>query len=408
MRAFKPYALPSTPRRYPCVAGGSVTHRGARGVPLPNETFQRTTNLSVACFASRLSSPLNSSPRHYSSIHSASVPAKRYPRTSLCMSIRHLLRSVPGIQKSWQAGRPAPRFRAFHISSKTDQRRYHRGAGYSSDYGDSPTVFYRSTQLAFLGTFLAIYLALQNEKQPSRLGPLLPRRQPPPESTVESILQHLMSLRRSIQKHLTFENLTYRPNQWPPDTLAKCIPYVGHIFAHGSATHLAMNSISFYVLTSFLFPTMGTLTTATTFLVGGVMAAQLDCATAKAYANPSSPWHNIVASLHVSLHDPNPNSTLRTGRLGASAGVCAMFTVMAIAHPLARGRFPLVPGSIPIWAIWIAEVAWEGYNFYNNVDDGIGHGGHLAGHVAGALLWLVALRWTPYGKWRRRVRWVEL
>jgi len=57
--------------------------------------------------------------------------------------------------------------------------------------------------------------------------------------------------------------------------------------------------------------------------------------------------------------------------------------------------------------LWSGEVAWEGYSFYNNVDDGIGHGGHLAGHLAGAILWLVAVRWTSYGKLCRQVRWPE-
>jgi hypothetical protein len=51
-----------------------------------------------------------------------------------------------------------------------------------------------------------------------------------------------------------------------------------------------------------------------------------------------------------------------------------------------------------MWVLWGGEVAWEGYSFYNDVDDGIGHGGHLAGHLAGAILWLVAVRWTSYGK----------
>ena len=49
---------------------------------------------------------------------------------------------------------------------------------------------------------------------------------------------------------------------------------------------LAMNSMSFGFLASFIFPALGIFATTTTFLVGGIVASQLDCAIAKAYASP--------------------------------------------------------------------------------------------------------------------------
>jgi hypothetical protein len=104
------------------------------------------------------------------------------------------------------------------------------------------------------------------------------------------------------------------------------------------------------------------------------MASQIDCATASAYANLRNPWHNIVALLHVSPRDPNPNRTLGASRLGASAGLCTLFTVTAISSPFSRMSFMFVPIGIPMWVLWGGEVAWEGYSFYNNVDDGIGRG----------------------------------
>ena len=122
---------------------------------------------------------------------------------------------------------------------------------------------------------------------------------------------------KANQKYLTYQNLSYRPREWPPGTLTQCIPYVGHIFAHESASHLAFNSLSFYFLTSFLFPSMGVLTAATTFIAGGAMASQVDCATANAYANARNPWHDIASHLHASPRDPNPNGTVGASRLGS-------------------------------------------------------------------------------------------
>jgi membrane associated rhomboid family serine protease len=399
MRAFKSCTLPSVTAPNTGLARGSGTHRRALRVPLPKDAFQHTIEPIVPRYASQQSGPLKPLPWHYRSVRFASRPTGRFKVVSHS--------SIYQILRSWPARGSIQFLRPFHHCSRKTQHEYYHRARYRSYRTDTLTVFYRSAQLAFLGAFLAIHLSLHNEKQPSRFTSVLQRRPSASTSTLESIQQHLTSVRESIQKHLIYENLTYRPSQWPPHNLAQCTPFVGHIFAHESTIHLAMNSISFYFLTSFLFPTMGIFTTATTFLVGGVMASQLDCAAAKAYANPWSPWHNVVGSLHASPRDPNPNATLKTGRLGASAGLCAIFTVLAISHPMARGGFPLIPGSIPICVLWLAEVAWEGYNFYNNVEDGIGHGGHLGGHVAGAFLWLVALRWTPYGRLRRRVRWAE-
>jgi membrane associated rhomboid family serine protease len=397
MLASKPYALPLAPGLSSYLARSTVTRKGAFRVPLPKQNFHRTTTLSVDCYTSQ-KCLLNTISRPYSSIHCASTPTTRD-------SVRPLLRPLTIIQRSGLAKRSTEGLRPFLLFNKQHQHRHYPGSRYKSYRTDSFTVSYRTAQLAFLGTFLAIYLALQDKKQPNRVGSLLQERPPKPTSILESIQQHLTSVRVSIQKYLTYQNLTFRPREWPPSTLAQCIPYVGHIFAHESATHLAMNSISFYFLTSFLFPYMGVFTTATTFIAGGIMASQLDCATATAYAKSWSPWHNIVGSLHASPRDPNPNETLGAGRLGASAGLCTLFTVLAISNPLARGRFLLIPISFPIWSLWCGEVAWEGYNFYYNVEDGIGHGGHLAGHVAGAVLWLVALRWTRYGRLCRQVRW---
>ena len=119
-----------------------------------------------------------------------------------------------------------------------------------------------------------------------------------------------------MQPHLTqFENvfeashlpnLTCRPSQWHPETLAQWPLFVGHFFARESAMHLAINSMSFDFLASFIFPAMSIFATITTFLVGGIMASPLDCATAKAYASPWTPWHNLVGSLHASPRDHIP------------------------------------------------------------------------------------------------------
>jgi membrane associated rhomboid family serine protease len=406
MRAFKSSTAPLPTGLSSYVARSYSTNSGTFRVSLPREIVQGKTSLIFARTVPQHGSfdPMS---LQQASPYPASAPRRRNTAPSSWAYNRHLLPTYTMTRQSPLALRSSQRLRPFHHLSKKDQYQSQVRSKYSPYRAESVTLFYRAVQLTFLGTFFAIYLALQDESQPKRTHSIFQKRQPPPSSTLESIQQHLTSVRESIGKHLTYQDLSYRPKEWPPSDLKQCTPYVGHIFAHESASHLAVNSLSFYFLTSFLFPSMGVLTAAATFLAGGVMASQIDCATAHAYANLRNPWHNIVARLHVSPRDPNPNRTLGTSRLGASAGLCTLFTVAAISSPFSRMSFMFVPIGIPMWVLWGGEVAWEGYSFYNNVDDGIGHGGHLAGHLAGAILWLVAVRWTSYGKLCRQVRWPE-
>jgi hypothetical protein len=208
----------------------------------------------------------------------ASTPSRRNTAPSSWAHNRHLLPTYIMTRQSPLAVRSSQRLRPFHHSGKKDQYQSQVRSKYSPYRAESVTLFYRAVQLTFLGTFLAIYLALQDESQPKRTRSIFQKQQPPPSSTLES-----------IQQHLTYQDLSYRPKEWPPSALKQCAPYVGHIFAHESASHLAVNGLSFYFLTSFLFPSMGVPTAAATFLAGGVMASQIDCATANAYANLQNP-----------------------------------------------------------------------------------------------------------------------
>ena len=373
-------------------------------LPLLKDTFRRSPTLSSGWHASQ-HGLLNAIPRHHSSLHPMHAQRRTNRSPASCTSTVRLVRPLSSVQQPSLA-RPSIRGqRLFHYSRKAHQHPHFPGSQHDSSRTESSTLFYGAVQLAFLGTFLVIYLAPQIQSRPTRTASVSPKRSPAPTSTLDSVRHHLNSVRESIQKHLTVQNLSYRPTQWPPSTLEQCTPYVGYMFAHQSASHLAANSLGFFVLTSVLFPSFGILTTAMTFLAGGVLAAQIDCAAAKAYVNPWNPWHKFVAPLHASPRDPNPNETLGSSRLGASAGLCTLFTVAVISNPFARWRLLLVPVGIPAWMLWAGEVGWEGYSFYSDIDDGIGHSGHLAGHLAGAVLWLAALRWTRYARLSRQLRW---
>ena len=134
-----------------------------------------------------------------------------------------MIRQSPLVIRSTQHLRP------FHYPSKKDQYQSQVSSKDSPYRTESITLFYRAVQLTFLGTFLAIYLALQDESQPKRTRSIFQKRQPPPSSTLESIQQHLTSVRESIGKHLTYQDLSYRPKEWPPSDLKQRTPYVGHI-----------------------------------------------------------------------------------------------------------------------------------------------------------------------------------
>ena len=385
-----------------CLARSFKIQRKAVVLLLLKEALQRPAALTSARHTSQ-HGLFDAYPNRLYRYDSALASRRTDASISSCTSNNPLVRTSIPTQRSSSTVTSIKGLRAFHQSRRPNQHHSYHGSHYNSYGVDSFTLFYRSAQLAVLGTFLVVYLALQAAPDSNIAVSRFKKRQPSPTSTWDSVQQHLTSVRESIQKHLTYQRLSYRPAEWPPSTLDQCTPYVGSNFAHHSARHLASNSLGFFVLTSYLFPAMGVLATATTFLAGGVMASQIECAAANAYANPWNPWHNIVAPLHVSHRDPDSNKTLGASRLGASSGLCALFTVVAISQPFSRWRLLLFPVGVPVWMLWGGEVAWEGYSFYNNVDDGIGHGGHLAGHLAGAILWLAALRWTRYGKVCREI-----
>ena len=173
-----------------CHARSLRTYRRASRVPLAKESLKRTVTLSDACLLSQ-KCMLNTISHSTSSL-------TRYMAPSSCASHCHPLRSVTTVQGSWLARCLNQSIRHFHLSSKKQQHQYYSGPQYSPHRAESFTIYYRAAQLAFLGTFLAIYLTLQDEQQPKRVGSTSPRRQSTPTSTLESAKQHLSSVRQSI------------------------------------------------------------------------------------------------------------------------------------------------------------------------------------------------------------------
>ena len=195
--------------------------------------------------------------------------------------------------------------------------------------------------------------------------------------------------------------LTYRVGDWPPKDLESCIPYVGSIFTHGSLLHLLANSFAFFAVCQYNMPRMGIPITLATFVTGGFLASQLDCFVSQAYARNQYPW---LFRYIKSGPDPDPSRTLSANHLGASSGLASLLVVIAISAPLSSWRFLIVPVPIPAFVLAGGIVGWDAWSWYSNVADGIGHGGHLAGHLVGLALWLVVLRWTKDGKMARELR----
>lgn len=266
-------------------------------------------------------------------------------------------------------------------------------AYHSSTRAEAHDFLQTTAKWGFVAAFILVYLALQSEGQkPVARGPIT-QKYPVPA----------ISLPSSITNQLTIENLSYRRSDWPPENLRQCMPYLTHLFAHGSASHLLSNSLGFYFLTSALFPAMGALTTISTFLAGGVIASQIDCFVGKAYA--TGQYRDLFAYIK-SGPDPSPKSTLESRSLGASSGLCTLLMAATLSAPSARWSLLFIPVGIPLFLITSAEVAWEAWSYYENVADGVSHSGHLAGHLAGVVLWFGVLRWTPYGRICRGVyRW---
>ena len=145
-------ALPN-PALCPASLEASVTHRGAFEVPQSRDAFQRTAILSMSCYAIQDCSSNTNSCLH-SNFYSAAVARRA------CASISRMARPFSLIQRC------VPSLRPFHQSSRHHQYRYRPESQHNSYRTDSVVLFYRAAQLAFLGTFLAIYLVLQDESHP--------------------------------------------------------------------------------------------------------------------------------------------------------------------------------------------------------------------------------------------------
>ena len=266
--------------------------------------------------------------------------------------------------------------------------------GYSRTLTVSPHGIAKVVQRGFIATFILVSLALHMSLNERRSGPnSTVQRNPAPQTPKPSI------------PFITPSTVTYRRGEWPPHSLAQCMPYIGYNFAHSTVNHLLFNSIGFYFITNFLFPTFGVLTTSAAFLGGGVLASQIDSFAAQAYA--TGQYSSLFSYIKDQPRDPRPDKNLSANCLGASSGLCALLMVTTIARPFSKWSIMMIPVQIPLVYLTTGEVLWEAYSFYSNVDDGIGHGGHLAGHLAGVVLWLGVLRWTKYGKFCRAVRFSE-
>lgn len=237
------------------------------------------------------------------------------------------------------------------------------------NYAEGGTVLPNGTPLPKPPGWERIAEALGFEK-PQRHAPS-PRRLQSPSSTA-----------RSIQSHFSSAALSYRTSDHPPAlTLAALAPFPASLFAHFEPLHLAINSYWTYAITPPLMLCIGVPRALAVFLLGGLLATELQCTADKAYALGQAP--NLFKHIKAARRDPDPNGTLGAQHVGSSGALFAMGTVRALASRQ-RG-----------WRLFaVFAVSLDALGYYMDVDTAVSYTAHLSGVVSGLVLWVGWLRWT--------------
>ena len=194
-------------------------------------------------------------------------------------------------------------------------------------------------------------------------------------------------------RHFSYRIIDYPPRDW-----TDLKHYVLALFGHSGPVHLIANSLAFYSFCSFLMPRVGIIPASALFVVGGTCANL-------GYAHIQHAWltgkYPSFFKLIKARPSPNPQLELRTVNLGASLGTAVMTGLIAFAQPQSKWQLShLVPIAIPAYVYVGAFAAWSAWSYYSNVQDGIGHGAHLAGLTIGAVIY-VLLQGATFGRMLR-------
>lgn len=185
-----------------------------------------------------------------------------------------------------------------------------------------------------------------------------------------------------IKTNFSSAALSYRTSDYPPAlNLNTLYPFYASIFSHFEPLHLAINSYWTYAIAPTLMMNIGIPKTFAVFILGGMLATEIQCTADKAYALNLAP--RVFKYIKAAQRDPDPNGTLGAQHVGSSGALFAMGTVRALASRQ-RG-----------WRLFaVFAVGLDAVGYYMDVDTAVSYTAHLSGVGAGVVLWVGWLRWT--------------
>lgn len=285
-------------------------------------------------------------------------------------------------------------------TTRTHQQPQHRQTppNFQAQTWTPPTTLERARIATYglIGLFVAIWCAhnyaeggsvLPNgiplPKPPGweRIAELLGFEKPKPKSSPRR-LQTPSSTVLEIKTNFSSAALSYRTSDYPPAlTLKSLYPFYASLFSHFEPLHLAINSYWTYAITPTLMMSIGIPKALAVFLLGGMLATEIQCTADKAYALNRAP--NLFKYIKAAQRDPDPNGTLGAQHVGSSGALFAMGTVRTLASKQRSWR---------LFAVF--AVSLDAIGYYMDVDTAVSYTAHLSGVVSGLVLWVGWLRWT--------------
>jgi membrane associated rhomboid family serine protease len=312
-----------------------------------------------------------------------------YPRSCAQRSFSHSMQ----LQRRWMERQQPPSIARTHQQPPNYPAPQH----FQVDTWEPPTTWERARIATYglIGLFIAIWCAHNYAEGGSVLPNGIPLPKPPgwdrisevlgfekPKPALPRRLQKPSSAALEIRNNFSSAALSYRTSDYPPAlTLNSLYPFYASLFSHFEPLHLAINSYWTYAIAPTLMMSIGIPKSLAVFVLGGILATEIQCVADKAYALNQAP--QVFKYIKAAQRDPDPNGTLGAQHVGSSGALFAMGTVRALASRQ-RG-----------WRLFAAfAVSLDAIGYYMDVDTAVSYTAHLAGVASGLVLWVGWLRWT--------------
>lgn len=270
-------------------------------------------------------------------------------------------------------------------------------------------------QRSFLAIFLSIFTAFNYDKVQMIIGTVKETRQDPKKfknMTEEQRKAHALEVAKAgatgpwttwMYQHFTYSVAKVFPpadDSILPQSLLNLVTYN---FSHSSPMHLIFCYISLGVFLPDMAKAFGPGRTTALFLAGGTMAGLIHCYFEK-FTNPLSkydprPGANNPPQLIESINAMEPAVAQKYAKefygngLGSSSAIIALGTLYCIISPALEVSIMFLPIGIPIRLMIAGLASFDAYGYFiKDPGLGIGHGGHLAGNVAGLILYATLFR----------------